>query len=412
MNGLITSARDILVAMAMGGVAASAAAQPPPSPAPTPPPVHGTDPFGPRPGASPSPAPSPTPPPVIIQTAPSFSIYLDQDSVLPWIAPWGGDQNYTMGLGFQVTGDWVKRSFLGRPIDWVDTLSGLGRRHNRRMLDTTRSPAETYAVTLAQSAFTPRRLDISEPILDDRPYSSLLGFTFSRITVDGIARRALRTDLTVGMLGLHIGEYVQTRIHTARRKKNQEKDPTAVTPFDPAGWDHQISNGGEPTAKYTVTLTDELERSRWHDFSVQGEASLGYYTNAAIGPIFRVGKRRTGPWALANNPLNALNQALFELDARSPGRWEAYVWAAGRARLVAYNALMQGAFRHSDVTFDQTEVVPLVREFEAGATGGWRGWQVTLAIARRSPEFDVDSDPRSHTWGGIYLTKRWERERR
>jgi hypothetical protein len=71
---------------------------------------------------------------------------------------------------------------------------------------------------------------------------------------------------------------------------------------------------------------------------------------------------------------------------------------------------MQGAFRDSDVTFDQTELVPLVREFEAGGTFGWRGWQATIAVAHRSPEFDVDSTPRSHTWGGLYLTKRWERK--
>src|SRR5688572_9531288 len=37
----------------------------------------------------------------------SFSIFFEQDGVLPWVGPWGGDQNYTMGLGFNGTGSWV-----------------------------------------------------------------------------------------------------------------------------------------------------------------------------------------------------------------------------------------------------------------------------------------------------------------
>jgi hypothetical protein len=397
----------VALALVVAPAGVSRAAAQPPSPAP----VVGCDPFaGPCPTGSPTPSPAPTPPPRIVKSGPSFSIYFDQDSVLPWVAPWGGDQNYTMGLGFQFTGDWVRTSFLAKPIDWVDGLTGVGRRHNRRMLDATRSPAQTYGVMFANGAFTPRRLDRTDPIFDDRPYASILGLTFSRVTVDGVSRRAMRSELTVGVLGLHVSDWVQTKIHTSRRKKNQEKDPSAVTPYDPAGWDNQISEGGEPTAKYTVTVTGELERSRWHDFSLQGEGSFGYYTNVAAGPIFRLGKRRTGPWGLANNPLNAMNQALYEDEAGARGRWDAYVWATGRARLVVYNALMQGAFRDSAVTFDQTELVPLVREFEAGGTLGWRGWQATIAVAHRSAEFDVDSTPRSHTWGGLYLTKRWERQ--
>lgn len=57
--------------------------------------------------------------------ASSVSLLIDQDSVLPWLGPWGGDQKYTMGLALQVTGDWVKRSWVSRPLGWVDGFTGL-----------------------------------------------------------------------------------------------------------------------------------------------------------------------------------------------------------------------------------------------------------------------------------------------
>ncbi len=226
----------------------------------------------------------------------------------------------------------------------------------------------------------------------------------------------IRTEFTLGILGLRIADTVQTAIHRQRRASNQKKDPSAVTPYDPQGWKYQISDGGEPTAKYTVSFLQVAQETRFHDVGLQAEASLGYYTNVAVGPIVRVGILRSDLWALSTNPLTAYNQGACSPDEpscgglpsrdRSPGKLEIYAWAAGRGRLVAYNALLEGALRHSDVAFGATQIEPFVREFEVGVTTSLHNWVLTIALARRSAEYNVGV-PRSHTWGGVYITKRW-----
>jgi len=385
-----------------------AEAQPPP---PTPPPVAGEDPF-----ARPLPATEATPG----EERWGFSLFVDQDSVYPWLGPWGGDQNYTMGVGLQLTGRIV------RPVAWplrqVDALFGLGRLHGRLARESTALlpgdvPAyfESHSLTLANGGFTPRRLDLAEPIPDDRPYASILSLTAGRSTIDPYGRRVLRTELTLGVLGLNLAKSVQTSIHTKRRRANQRKDPSAVTPYDPAGWPNQISDGGEPTAKYTATWLQALSESTPHDFTLQLEGSLGYYTNAAVGFVGRVGWLRSDFWTVQTNPLAAVNQGLRDQGGgdgsrvprrdRSRDKPEAYLFGAARVRLVAYNELLQGGFRRSAVELEDTEIERVLRELDAGATLSWKGLSATISLTRRSPEYRV-GEPRTHTWGGIYLVYR------
>ncbi len=377
-----------------------------------------------------TPAPSPTPPAAGTQNpdpfpgagsdmgkpaAPegsSFSLYVDQDSVPPWLGPWGGDQNYTMGAGFGFGGAWVGDRHLDWALNELDALTGLGKIHGKFRTEAGGGNyLESHTFALAVTAFTPNHLETAVPIPDDRPYASLLGLTVGHATIDGVKRRVIRTDLTMGVLGLRIADTVQTSIHRHRRANNQKKDRAAVKPYDPKGWPYQISDGGEPTAKYTVSFLQVAQETRFHDVGLQAEASLGYYTNVAVGPIFRVGLLRSDLWSLNTNPLTAYNQASCTMEkdrGRSPTKLELYAWAAGRGRLVAYNALLEGALRHSDVTFGTTQIQPFVREFETGVTTGYRNWVLTIALARRSAEYNVGV-PRSHTWGGIYITKRWNK---
>ena len=380
---------------------------------PSPPPASGdvTDPF------EKSKPPATTHVGPAAPEASSFSLYVDQDSVLPWLGPWGGDQNYTMGAGFGFGGPWISRRHLDWPVNGLDALSGLGKLHsNFRNEAGDGNFLESHTLTLAVTAFTPQHLEITEPIRDDRPYASLLALTVGHATIDGVKRRVIRTEFTLGVLGLRIADTVQTSIHEHRRANNQKKHPTAVTPYDPQGWPYQISDGGELAAKYTVSYLKVAQETRFHDVGLQGEASLGYYTNVAAGPVLRVGLLRSDLWSLNTNPLTAYNQAScapedtscggLPKSDRNPNKLELYAFGAGRLRLVGYNALLEGALRHSEVTFGATQVEPLVREFEAGVTASRRNWVLTLALARRSAEYNVGT-PRSHTWGGIYITRRW-----
>jgi hypothetical protein len=384
----------------------------------------------PEPGLPPSPAEAaatPTLQPESIEERWGLSIFVDQDSVYPWIAPWGGDQNYTMGVGLQISGQLAR--FASWPTEKIDWLFGLSRLHSHLretgaiLVDGTPRSPESHTLLLENGAFTPKHIEAAEPIFDDRPYASILALTAGHSTIDFYRRRVLRTDLTLGMLGLRLSESIQTSIHRCRRKKNQDKDPAAVTPYDPMGWPNQISDGGELTAKYTVTWLQALSESPPHDLTLHLEGSLGYYTNAAVGFAARLGWLRSDFWATRYNPLSYVNQAVPQavVESAQPtaaqaaaarrvprrergrSRVEAYLFAAARARLVIYNELLQGGFLDSTVTIAGSDVERVVPEFDVGASLAKSGWTLTIAATRRSPEMGVGV-PRTHTWGGIYVS--------
>lgn len=338
-----------------------------------------------------------------------MGVYFEQDSVLPWLGRWGGDQNYTMGLAFPFTGQWIHRKNLDIALRGLDCLTGVLRAHNAQLVESDPDKYQDFSLVLGHTAFTPRELQRSDPIYDDRPYASLLYLSAGRLTVNPYSRRALRSELTVGMLGLRIGESVQTWIHTGRRQK---KGPDAVTPYDPAGWPLQISDGGEPTAKYTIGLARAANESEFHDVSVAGEASVGYYTNVAAGATVRVGWLRSPFWAHNSNPLSGANQRLRleaaaddgdTVDAKRARKTVEFAgFASGRLRVVGYNALLQGQFRNSPVTFNSAEISRVVLEGEAGVSIGLKRCSALLTFARRSAEFTL-GQARAHTFGGVHV---------
>jgi hypothetical protein len=328
------------------------------------------------------------------------AIFFDQDSVIPWIAPWGGDQNYTMGLSLRGFGPWVERARFTAPVRGLDWLFRTSKLHDRFRESQGMEYVEDHGLTFGCTAFTPRHLEIAAPIRDDRPYSSLLFLSASRATIDPYGRRMIKTDLTFGMLGLNVAKSVQTSIHTSRRRKH----PGSLTPYDPQGWPNQISNGGEPTLKYTAKFLQGLSDSAVHDLTLHTEGSLGYYTNAAAGFAFRLGWLRSEFWTFDSNPNTAANQARggASTTKRNLANPELFLFAAGRGRAVLYNALLQGQFRDSEVAYDSTQIEHLIVEWEAGVSAGWRGLSLVASVAGRSPEYRV-GEPRAHTWGGIYV---------
>jgi hypothetical protein len=409
----------VFVATGLAGLGDRVGAQDPAPPASLP--EAPPDPFGDTTGTPTNPART------VAQTEPwGASLFVDQDSVYPWLGASGGDQNYTMGVGLQLTGGIVR--FASWPVRRIDSLFGLGRIHRRLRIQTTaflpaNTPSyyESHSLTFANGAFTPDRIEDPEPIFDDRPYSSIVGLTAAHSTIDPYGRRVLRTELTIGALGLGLSESIQTAIHTRRRENNQQEDPSAETPYDPEGWRHQISAGGELTGKYTATWLQALSESTPHDLTLHAEASLGYYTNAAVGFVGRLGWLRSDFWTVQTNPLTAMNQGLSAdaaqtaraqgTKSRVPQRkrsrdvLEAYLFGAARARFVIYNELLQGGFKDSSVAFRDADVERIVREVDAGATLAYKGLSLTIALTNRSPEYRV-GESRSHTWGGVYIMYR------
>jgi hypothetical protein len=333
-----------------------------------------------------------------------FSLFVDQDLFYP---PRNEDRNYTMGVGVQLRGAWLRESrptsWLGSALDSIDGIGPFARIHQDHVLNTTSNGREGSFLTFGVTAFTPDEIEKYEAIDYDRPYASLAFLSFSRATNARDRKwwapvgRVFRTELTFGVLGLRIAETVQTAIHRTVRS------PGAAKPYDPHGWTHQVSDGGEPTALYRAGLLGILNESNYFDLGWVTEGSVGYYTNAAVGGVARLGRMRTNIAYFDPRPMNAYDQV--ESPGRgSPRAVEFFFWGGARYRLVAYNALLQGQFRKSDVRLSAGQIDRLVPEYEVGATVGWCGFSATyVALAGRGPEHNLITK-REHQWGGAYVS--------
>jgi hypothetical protein len=98
--------------------------------------------------------------------------------------------------------------------------------------------AHAFAAELL--VFTPSDLGARQVVAGDRPYASLFFVSSGRRYTNPEFNVAYDSSLTVGVLGLAAAESVQHALHSI----------TGST--QPEGWSHQISDGGEPTARYSL----------------------------------------------------------------------------------------------------------------------------------------------------------------
>jgi hypothetical protein len=379
-------------------------------------------------------------------TASGWGIFLEQDSVL---SP-KTDKDYTMGVQFQFSGWRIRRSLfgdvLGGPQRGLDRLLWFVNKGHQRACEAFSAKKDlaplcktagaqrgyqAHELSFGVTAFTPRKGDpategpgcehygcvlaSTEPVYDDRPYASLLYFTYRRSTALG--RFGVSSDFTFGMLGLQIAKVVQTAIHD---------DET-----DPGGWKYQISNGGEPTANYSfrfkwlaaaslahggATEVDwagadpgDPEDDRRADLTFDGGVSLGMYTNASAGVRARLGRIDSPYWARDRQPVVFTKRPA---GAAPHAIREAFVWASFGYELWAYNALLQGQFRSSPVTLefhpaptDPNVASPLNRNvwnIAAGATLRLRCCAFSYQYSGYSPLFEGPHS-RRHAYWGIYV---------
>ena len=316
-----------------------------------------------------------------------WSLYADQDTFYP---PRNDDRNYTMGLGLSFSGDHFKNGYLATARDTLDQLFSLHTGSN---------PLERiHTFEYGATAFTPNDLEEEAPIPGDRPYASLVYFSNSKLTAynDGYA---VKSRFVVAALGLGVARTVQRYLHNTVGLSNQ----------DPRGWSNQISDGGEPTALYSVEriglITEDTTGKRNADLSYTMGANLGYYTDVYAGFDLRVGFNIVAPYYAHNaNPLSTVNH----VNCVNCNGSDSYLFLSVRGRAVAYNALLQGQFRESKVEIASSDVERLLHEATAGYTQQFFDWcKLTVALNYKSKEFRGPEE-RSHWFGGLYISKNYD----
>jgi hypothetical protein len=316
------------------------------------------------------------------QSGIGVGVYFDQDMFVPGA---NDDRDYTMGIAVEVFQDQGPLYLMGGLLERLDPLVGFDRRCGR-----------VYrSFLLGAVTYTPDDIGNPQPIFDDRPYASLLYLANKQVVADD--KRALGMGIMVGVLGLNLANEVQTSLHQWYRDVSGESEPV-----DPEGWRHQISDGGEPTLRLRFSESRLFASGNSWDLAHSWDLNLGFQTNASIGLSGRFGDLNSPFWSTPYDPINRGN---FVPAMKGD---ELYVWAAGRLRGVAYDALLQGQFRDSAVTVDYDDMRHLVWETGVGVTRGWAGFQLTFSINAKAADTRLREAPDAHVWGGLYLSRQFD----
>tara|TARA_R110001606_G_scaffold171956_3_gene318046 strand:- start:9541 stop:10791 length:1251 start_codon:yes stop_codon:yes gene_type:complete len=316
----------------------------------------------------------------------SWSVAFDNDMLVPG----SRDQDYTYGLSASYTGAGARDFWfsLDTPLRWLDRLAGLAARSN--------DGVESHTVEAGLFGFTPEDVEATATHYDDRPYASLIYLSQSRVQVDRVNRVAWHSSLTVGALGLDLVGDAQNAVHKVTGSHHAE------------GWDDQISDGGEPTARYAIARQKYLDVSS-DNLEVKStlQGSLGYLTEASWSLSFRGGRLRS-PWWQSNPELVSYGQGASQ-NNRPTGTNEHYLW--GGAAIVArgYNAFLQGQFRDSEVRYQFDELNHLVLEAWVGYTFEFQnGYRLSYVLRGHTSEVRDGAGDRNLLWGGVIVAKTFD----
>lgn len=299
-----------------------------------------------------------------------------------WLALSRRDADYTGGFMFTMSGPAAPEFLLS-----LDPLLGL---IDGLWLPGS-APTSKSALQFGAQAYTPKDKKSRDVVRNDRPYAGLLSLTSTRMTVAGDADPVWSSALTVGLLGTSLGKSLHRGFHKA------------LGGDVPNGYDHQISDGGEPTLKYTVrrqalALDSSDVLGQRADLKWGVEGSLGYITEAALLMSGRIGKFSTPWWSLYPE------RSEYYAAPGSNYGGDLYLMYGVGARLRGYNSLIQGQFRHSDHTLGGSKLETVIGEAYAGVTWGINpSTTLSYLVRYQSPEIKHGTGSRDTFNGSLYL---------
>jgi hypothetical protein len=187
----------------------------------------------------------------------------------------------------------------------------------------------------------------------------------------------------------------------------------AIGADEPQGWEHQISEGGEPTARYSLArlgLRAAAGDGRGLRFELKDAfaVSAGYITEANASLTARWGRIHTPWWSFVPERAEYMMEPapVFGGRAADGAPREFYVWAGVKARARGYNALLQGQFRDSDLSYDFEDTRPLIGEAWAGVTKELpAGYRVSWVVRYQTSELRTEPGDRELLWGGVSVSR-------
>ncbi len=317
---------------------------------------------------------------------PGVAIHLDNDL----FTGAGDDSDYSWGATLTLGSPEPGR--LTAPLDRA-------REGIASLLPDRDAAAVSRATQFGIIAMTPDDLKSRQALPDERPYASLAFLTSSELRIATSGDRSRYTSLTVGLLGTGVAEVLQRGVHEVQGG------------IVPNGWDHQISEGGEPTARFVHAEQWLLGDARspaggFRQTKLTLAGSAGYLTEASAAISMRWGRIET-PWWSFNPELGDYSPApIAPVSGLSfGGSPEIYGFIGARVKARAYNALLQGQFRHSDVRVASDDLARLQVEAWAGVTSAISDWAVTYSVHVASREITREPADRTLIWASLSFAR-------
>ena len=314
--------------------------------------------------------------------ASSWAFAFDNDILVPG----SRDQDYTYGLNITYTGKQAERQ-------WASLHESLDQINLKLDIDgLVDSGIKSNKIEYGLFGFTPEDISQSAANQDDRPYASLVYVSSTRESYHRARQESWQSTLTVGVLGLDLVGNVQNLVHSTYNGNQAE------------GWDNQISDGGEPTARYSLSRQNLLYRSgAGTEIKTTVQGSVGYITETSWSLSMRVGKIHT-PWISFNPELTSYGEKSIPSSLTRVS--EQYFWTGISFKLRPYNAFLEGQFRDSEVTYDADQI-------NRGIVEAWMGYTIALtdgysfsySIRGHTSEINEGSGDRNVIWGGVLISK-------
>ncbi len=252
-------------------------------------------------------------------------------------------------------------------------------------------------VSFGQSMFTPGDIEVSELIVDDRPYAGWLyaGFALN-VEADqklfGNRYDTLDTlEVELGVVGpASLAEETQKFVHSI------------VGSPEPKGWDNQLHN--EPGLLIVLERKLRTPALTWGGLEADAipfaTGSLGNIeTSAGLGSIIRFGQGLQIDFGPPMIRPNVAGRTYFE---RAPRRFNWYVFVGGEGRFVARDIFLDGNTFRDSHSVDKKH---MVGTFQAGFVATYDNLRLTFSYVGRTLEFD-DQDS-ADRYGTISVSYRF-----
>jgi hypothetical protein len=312
----------------------------------------------------------------------NWALALDNDIFVPG----SRDQDYTYGINFTQSGPHIRDAVLSlnTPLQLLD--SSLGFPPNDEQTE------ERYIRELGVFGFTPEDITIEAANPDDRPYASLVYLSSAREQIDWVNDLAWKSTLTLGLLGTNLAGNLQNRVHEYTNSTRAE------------GWENQISDGGELTARYLLARQQLLDIGENTELKSTLQISVGYLTEASAGISFRRGDINSS-WASFNPDLTSYGEKA-SFDGNTKAINEHYFWGGIAVKARAYNAFLEGQFRESAVSYQRSELNSILVEAWLGYTIAFRnGYRLSYVLRGHTSEVRHGNGDRGLLWGSLILAR-------